>query len=106
MQIFQTVVGNTTPNVVITVQRNGVAVNVTGAGVLLIITKEKTGAVTNTSQNCALTTPASGIVTYTPLAGDFPTAGRYLGEIKITYSDGKVERINEEILFVARNATN
>jgi hypothetical protein len=106
MQIFQTVVGNTSPNIVITVQRNSTAIDVTGASVLLIITKEKTGTVTNTGQSCALTTPTTGIVTYTPLAGDFPTSGRYLGEIKITYSSGKVERINEEILFVARAATN
>lgn len=105
MDIYQTVVGNNAPDLVITVKRNDVAIDVTGSTVTLIITNEKTGAVTVAAGSCALTTPASGIVTYSPAPNDFPSEGRYIGEIKVVYNSGKVERINEKILFLARKAT-
>lgn len=102
-QIYRTVIGNNAPDLVITCQRNGTAINVTGATVKLIIQNERTGICTNTgSQNCTLTTPASGIVTYSPSITDFPQEGRYVCDIKITYSNGKIEDLRELILVIAR----
>lgn len=105
MQVYQTVTGNNAPDLVITVQRNGTAIDVSGATVTLIITNERTGTVTNSVQTCTLTTPISGIVTYSPAAGDFATGERYLGEVKIVYSTGKIERLVELLTIVARTAT-
>lgn len=106
MEIYKTVVGNNSPDLAITAKRNGTAINVTGATVTLIVTNERTGAVTNAGSACTLTTPTSGIVTYSPVAGDYPSEGRYIGELKIVHSGGKIERINEVLLIIARAATN
>lgn len=96
-----TVEDNTAPNIVLTLERSGVAIDVTGGTVALII---KLGAtITNTGhQTCTLTTPASGIVTYSPLAADFATPGTYNCEIKITYGDGTVEILYEKFNVKAR----
>lgn len=101
--IIFTVDDNSSPNLVITLQRDNTAINLTGATVKLYIHNERTGEQTNTGhEDCTLTTAASGIVTYPVVAGDFPSAGRYLGDAKITYSGGGVERVNERVTIVAR----
>lgn len=107
-EIYQTVVGNNQPDLTITCQRDSTAINLSSVtSVLFIITNERTGSVTNSSaQACTITTAASGIVTYSPAATDFPSYGRYIGEIKITYTSGKVERLKERLLIIAHAATN
>ena len=105
-QNYQTVVGNQQPDLVFTVQRNNTAINVTGATVELIITNERTGLQTNAGRtSCTLTTPVTGIVTYASNSADFTTEDRYIGEVKITYSTTKVERVSELLVVVARAAT-
>lgn len=105
MEIFKTVVGNWAPNMVFTVKRNGVVIDVTNCTVELAIRSEYTGETTNTGhQGCTLTTAASGIVTYVPNVADTPHEGRYIGDVKITYPDTSVERINEQLLIIARAA--
>lgn len=102
-QIYRTVIGNNAPDLVITCQRNGTAINITGATVKLMIQNERTGITTNGSnQSCALTTPASGIITYSPALADFPQEGRYVASIEITYASGKIEEIREEVLIIVR----
>lgn len=102
-QIYRTVVGNDSPSLVITCERNDVAIDVTGATVTLAIRNERTGVTTNTgTQSCSLTTPASGIVTYAPSVTDFPTEDRYFGDIKIVHGSGKIEHIYEILLVIVR----
>lgn len=104
-QIYRTVVGNNAPSMVITCKRDGTAIDVTGATVTLAIRNERTGATTNTgAQSCTLTTPLSGIVTYAPAIANFPSEGRYIGDIKIVYSGGTIEHIPEVLLVLARGA--
>ncbi len=104
MQIYKTVVGNTSPSIDITCQRDSTAINLTAAtSVILIIKNERTGTVTNTVQTCTPQVPLTdGVVRYAPLAADFPTADRYLGDIKITNNDGTIEYLEEQLLVVAR----
>lgn len=93
---------NTAPSIVLTLQRNNTAIDVTGATVDLIITSG--GTQTNTgSTSCTLTTPTSGIVTYSPAATDFPTKGTYKCEIQITYSDATTEVLYESFVVKVRN---
>lgn len=102
-QIYRTTVGNTAPNLVFTCERNSTVINVTGATVTLALRNERTNVTTNPIvQSCALTTPASGIVTYSPAITDFPTEDRYIGDVKIVYSTGKVEHLYELLLVIAR----
>lgn len=94
---------NTAPAIILTLQRKPAltAINVTGCTVNLYINLNS--ALTNTGHTaCTLTTPASGIVTYTILAADFATPGTYDCEVKITYADATIETIYEKFNVVAR----
>lgn len=102
MAKIYTVQNNTAPPIVITLERDGNPIDVTGATVDLYINLN--GTVTNTGHtSCTLTTPASGVVTYTTEAADFATAGSYNCEVKITYGDGTVETIYQEFQVVSRS---
>lgn len=101
-QIYRTTVGNTAPDLVITCERNGVVIDITGATVTLALRNEQTLETTNTgAQSCTLTTPATGIITYPARAQDFPRVGRYHGSVKITYAGGKFEWLRDLILVLA-----
>lgn len=100
--IIRTVEDNTAPNRQITLEHNGSAINLTGATVVLIISNAQTGVVTNTGSACTIITAADGIVEYALAAADYPDEGRYFGEFKITYTGGKVERLESRLVIVAR----
>lgn len=100
MATLKTVAGNTAPPLVITCQRDGVAINLTGCTVQLIIAKGAT--ITQVGRTATITTAASGIITYVPLTTDFPTAGTYKGDVKVTYSDTTVEILYEQLKMKAR----
>lgn len=101
MAILKTVAGNTGPPLVITCQRDGVAINLTGCTVQFIIAKGST--ITQAGRAATLTTAASGIVTYVPLSTDFPLAGTYKVDVKVTYSDATIEILYEQLKVKARN---
>ena len=102
-QKINTVAGNTAPPIELTCQRNGVAINVTGCTVDLVIANGNT--VTNVAhQTCALTTPTSGLVTYTPQTGDISTPGTYKCDLKIVYGNGSIEILYDQLQLKARKA--
>lgn len=105
MLTFLTTIGDTSPIRDITLQRNGTAIDLTAANTVnLIITKELTGTITNAAnQDCVITSGINGIVSYSPVATDFPTEGRYTGDAKITLTSGKIEHVREVVTFVARD---
>ncbi len=62
----------------------GVAYNVTDYTVKLVFWPYGNPAAPIVNGTCALTTPISGIVTYTTTATDFTTSGRYVAELQLT----------------------
>lgn len=93
---------NTAPNIILTLEREGSPINVTGCTVDLIM--NLSGTVVNTGHTgCALTTPTSGVVTYTPTAADFATAGLYNCEVRITYADTTVETLYQKFQIQVRS---
>ena len=103
-QIYRSVVGNNSPNLVFTCKRNDTAINVTGSTVTLTIRNERTGSTSVSNGPCDLTTPASGIVTYLATTADYPREGRYIGDVKIVHGTGKIEWLHELLLMIARPA--
>lgn len=104
--LFFTVVGNTNPILSLTLERDGTIIDLTSAtAVILIISKELTATVTNSAaQTCSISgTPTTGVITYAPATTDFPSAGRYLGDVKVTYANNKTEYLYEQAVFVARD---
>lgn len=92
---------NTAPPIILTLKRDGVAIDLTGAAVSVIIAKGST--ITNTGHQAAtVTTPAAGIISYTPQAGDFSTPGSYKADVQITYADTTVERLYDQLKIKAR----
>lgn len=92
---------NTAPDIVITIQRAGNTIDLTGATVKLILSLN--GTITNTGhQDCIMTDAEEGIVTYTIQAADFQTAGDYLADVKITYQDNTVEIVRDQLSINAR----
>ena len=60
--------------------------SLTGATAALLVVEDPTGAVTGKT----LDLPGSGqVFTYTTLAADFPTAGRYLLATRVDFGDNK-----------------
>lgn len=100
---FKIVNENTAPNYTITCKRDGTAISLADASTVQMIIKNKgTGSITQSGKNCTITTPASGIITYTADSTDFPTRGRYVGDIKIVYSGGGVEILYKQVTWSVR----
>lgn len=93
---------NSAPNIVVTLKRDGTAINLSTVGsVDLYISKD--GTITNSGHtDCAISDPLLGIITYVPQTADFASAGTYNLEIKITYGDASVETIYEKFRIQAR----
>jgi hypothetical protein len=104
MATFKIVAGNTAPDYTITCTRDGDAINLAAAtDVSLIIQQKSTGSITQSGRSAVITTPASGVITYTALSTDFPEAGTYIADIKATYSGGGVEIFFNQAKFKVRD---
>ena len=98
---IETVEDNTGPPLLITAERDGVVINLTGSTVELIIAKGTT--ITNAGhQACTIITPTSGVVQYDMQVGDFATPGNYKADLRIIYGDGTYEVLYEQLKFKVR----
>lgn len=95
------VAGNTAPSWVITCDRNGIPIGLAGCTVSLIIAKGNT--VTNSFASATILNASAGIISYTPVAGDCPTAGTYKIDVKVVYSDLTFEILYEQLKVKARS---
>ena len=88
MSDFHIKVGDRKPTLQATLWEgeNETAVNLTGATVKLLV--RKSGSSTTQSLTAAIVTAASGIVKYEWAGTEFTTAGLYLAEWEVTFSDG------------------
>ena len=101
---FQIVEDNDAPSYTITCKRNGTAIDLTDAStVQLVIQKKSDSSITQSGKNATITTAASGIITYTADTTDFPTAGVYVADVKITYSSGSTEILYSQLKFKVRS---
>jgi hypothetical protein len=98
---LKTVAGNTAPPWDITCKRpDGTIIDLTGCTVELIIVKGST--VTQAGRAAVVTTPASGLIEYTPVATDCPTKGSYKCDVAVTYGDGGFEILYDQLKVKAR----
>ena len=105
-EVFLTVVGNQEPDLRFTLQNNSAVIDLTNATrVDLILISDDSQAVVNTGhQACSIVSPAtSGIVDYEQNSADFALAGRYVGEAKITYTNGRVQILHEQVVVIVRD---
>lgn len=98
--MLRLVVGNTKPELVVRVLRDGDAVDLTGCTVELRIEKPN-GAVT--TKALAITDAEAGVAVlseFTP--GDIDQPGRMFGEIAVTFEDGNVQNAQEPVEVIVR----
>lgn len=94
---------NTAPTIQLTIKRESLPVNLTGASVDLIIKNSTSGEITNVGdQACTITDAADGVIEYDPNATDFPSAGTYVCDVEITYADATVEVVYEQLTVEVR----
>lgn len=90
---LKAVANNTAPAYLITCDRDdGTVIDLTGCTVTMKLYRN--GTQTNTTighDACTLVTAASGIVSWIPKASDLPSAGKYKGDVKVTYADATFE---------------
>lgn len=98
---------NTAPPIVLTLTRNGVVIDLTTV-TNVDLSMSLNGTITNTGHtSCSINSPASaGIVTYTPQASDFASAGLLNCEVKLTYSGGTIERLYQTFQIQVRAKLN
>ena len=100
MAALKIVAGNTAPPMEITCKRAGTAIDLTGCTVRLIIKGGST--ITQAGRSANVTDTAGGVIQYTPLTTDFPTAGSYKCDVEVTYSDTSVEVLYDQLIVTAR----
>lgn len=100
IQTISTVEGNTAPPLILTCQRQGTPINLTGCSVNLIIANSQ-NVITNTgNQACSVTDVINGIISYVRGTGDIPIAGTYFGDIQVIYGDGTQEILWQQLKLV------
>lgn len=104
VQTINTVEQNTAPPLDLTAQRSGTAINLAGCTINLVITLS--GVQTNTGHTgCTIVNSATGLVSYVRQSTDTPTAGIYLCDLIVTYSDTTVEVLYTQLkLNVAKKS--
>lgn len=104
MTIHYTVVGNTSPPIVINLVRSRQQpIDLTAATAVKLIIKKQGGSITNTgNQTASVTDATAGEITYNPSSGVFPSSGTYLADVEITYNNATVEVVYEQLKIIAR----
>ena len=100
---FKITEDNTAPSYVITCKRDGTAINLADASdATLIIRRKSDNTITQSGKAASITTPASGIITYTADSTDFPSAGIYVADVKLTYTSGGIEILYSQVKWKVR----
>lgn len=98
---IELVQNDTLPFLDFTIEKDGVAVNLTSATVVFSMKNDK-GVRKIDKQACSLVTPLSGICRYELQLGDTDTAGTFNGEIQITFPGGTKQTSFENIPVVIK----
>jgi len=102
---FLIVAANTAPDYQITCTRDGTDIDLsTASAVDVLIYNKSTKLQTNSGHTTAtITTASAGLITYRAQAVDFPSKGKYVADIKITWSSG-TEILYSQAVWKVRNA--
>ena len=101
---FFIVAANTAPDYAITCTRNGTDIDLSSASSVNVLLYNKSSkAQTNTGHTTATVVTASAVlISYRAQAGDFPTKGKYVADIQVTWSTG-TEILYNQATFKVRN---
>ena len=93
---------NTAPAINITLNRDGDAIDLTNVSSVDLYIVNGTTTTNTGHTSCTIVSPTAGTITYTAQSADFANPATYDCEVKITYTDGSIERIYESFIIKAR----
>lgn len=105
VQLLEAVVGNTAPPYSwIAKRKDGSIIDLTGTTVTLKLFRGNTQTnATSGHDACTIVgTPTLGQFSWIPKVGDLPLPGKYLGDVKVTYSDATFETLFGYVGFDTR----
>jgi len=93
--------GDTSPDLVFECVQDGVTLSLSGVLAVMLKMEKPSGATVARAMTVDLT-PTTGLVSYTPVAGDFDEAGDVQCDVSITFADARVQHIIEPFLIRVR----
>lgn len=85
------------------ITQDGSPVDLTGCTVKFYMKDLDTGTVKIDGHTCVIDDALAGICRYIWLSGDTDIVGTYLGEIEITFSDGKIQTGYKQFTIIIRD---
>lgn len=103
MPTFKIVEDNTAPAYDITCTRDGTAIDLTSANsVTLIIKNKSSGTITQAGKAATVVSASAGEISYTAASSDFPSAGTYVGDIKVDWGSSGIEILYNQVSWKVR----
>lgn len=94
---------DTKPYLEFEITQEGAPVDLTGCTVKFYLKNADTGAVKINGSACSITEAESGKCRYVWASGDTNTIGTYLGEVEVTFPDGKIQTGYKQMTIIIRD---
>lgn len=103
MASIKIVQNDTKPILEFSITQEGAPVDLTGCTVKFYMKNIDTGSVKINGSLCDIADAANGKCRYVWLAADTNTVGAYLGEVEVTFPDGKIQTGYKQMTIVIRD---
>ena len=94
---------DTRPPLEFTLTQDGAPVNLTGCTVRFYMKDAVSGSTKISGATCTVTDAANGKCRYDWTGTDTNTVGTYLGEVEVTFGDGKIQTGYKQISIIIRD---
>lgn len=94
---------DTKPYLEFDITQEGVPVDLTGCTVKFYMKDADTGTVKISGSTCSITDAENGKCRYVWNSGDTSTVGTYLGEVEVTFPDGKIQTGYKQMTIIIRD---
>ena len=103
MASIKIVQNDTKPYLEFEITQDGIPVDLTGSTVKFYMKNTDTGSVKINGSACTITDATKGKCRYVWASGDTNTVGNYVGEVEVTFPDGKIQTGYKQITIVIRD---
>ena len=103
MASIKIVQNDTKPYLEFEITQDGAPVDLTGATVKFYMKDSTTGSVKINGSACTITDATKGKCRYVWISSDTNTVGTYVGEVEVTFSDGKIQTGYKQLSIIIRD---
>ena len=94
---------DTLPPLEFSLTKEGAPLDLTGCTVKFYMKDATTGSVKINGNTCAITDPTKGKCRYSWSGSDTNTVATYLGEVEVTFPDGKIQTGYKQLSIIIRD---